>query len=593
MMNPRLRLVMQLLFATCASSVLGSPGCDQNCEDDRWAPPIPYGRTTGIDIRGAVTGGSNYDAYAVGAGGEIIGLDAYQRIAYPVDVELRAITITYDVVVAVGADATVVVGTRGEDTWEASQLDTTAELRSVGTVSVRGIDTTYIVGDGVMFEHEPSLGRWTPVPAPPGGWGDLLAIGGDGDGGVIAIGRGGVVWTTSSSRGPWTREDAGSDADLWTISPLSGAEVFVAGADGTLLARHPTDGWRTIAHDLGVDILDLATGVALAADGRVFLPADDGGFDWDPVAELGPGPRVLVHDSVYQPDIVALGDDGTHQFVRDRCGDDVGFCSGRPFMVDAVARTAPVVDRADWCAPPSPPPNLSPETGAALAQAWTTAAQDEHASIAAFAGALLELMSLGAPPELLLATRAALADEVEHTRLCFAQARRHGATACGPGPLAVAGALARAGDPAAIALAVFDEGCIGEGASAAVAAIAAAACQDPEARAVLEILAHDEAQHAALAWRTLRWLVDHHGDAVAIPLRERLASLGSPRMTDDGPDLRSHGWLSARERSTIHREPLRSVVRPLAAALLAASPGSDPARPARKTPSLTPPRPAL
>jgi hypothetical protein len=84
---------------------------------------------------------------------------------------------------------------------------------------------------------------------------------------------------------------------------------------------------------------------------------------------------------------------------------------------------------------------------------------------------------------------------------------------------------ARAGDPVALALAVFEEGCLGETIAALEAGVAAAAQQDPDARRALERIAADERRHAALAWRTLRWLLDEFGAPVHAALRRRLLTL--------------------------------------------------------------------
>ncbi len=567
MFAPRLRVVLQLLLATCATSVLGSSACDPPCPDP-YGEPEPYPLGIDFEVRGAASDDQGF-TYLVGAGGLLFELSGSRRHKIA-DVDLRAVAVNRELIMAIGAASTLVVGTRNGESWERVELGTTAELRHISTMHWSTVPTTIIVGDGVMFWYDSKHATWVEIAPPEGGWGDLRATGYDSEKHLIAVGRGGVVWTAPAPAGPWTREDAGTDADLLTLSPPQGDLNFIGGASGTLLARSINGAWQPVALDNDTDIIDLSSGHLLTADGRIFAIEDTDGFDPRVAAELGPGPRVLIQAG--SSDIIALGSTAT--FVPYVCLSRTGPCEGRPFVVDAVARTAPVITRADWCAPTTVAPELSEATRAALAATWTAAARDEHASIAAFAVAVLELMSLGAPPGLLVATQAAMADEVEHARLCFAQARRHGGTPLGPGPLVIdGGALARAGDPAAIAVAVLVEGCVGEGAAAAEAAMAAEACEDPEARAVLATLARDEARHAALAWSTLRWLIDRFGETVAIPLRQCLATLAPPALPT-GPDPRIHGHLSTRERRLIHRELLASVVRPLATTLLAA-PGPE------------------
>lgn len=80
----------------------------------------------------------------------------------------------------------------------------------------------------------------------------------------------------------------------------------------------------------------------------------------------------------------------------------------------------------------------------------------------------------------------------------------------------------RAGDPVAIALVMLEEGCINESVAAAEAAVAALQRREPRARSVLERLAAGEARHAALAWRTLRWLLESHPEVAPAPAVARL-----------------------------------------------------------------------
>src|SRR5690606_11627701 len=187
----------------------------------------------------------------------------------------------------------------------------------------------------------------------------------------------------------------------------------------------------------------------------------------------------------------------------------------------------------------------------------------------------LELLSLGAPPELILAGRMAIADELHHARRCFALASRYAKVPLGPGPLPLPRHPGRV-DPVAVAPAVFEGGCVNESVAAAEAAIAAAECRDQQARATLERIAADEREHAALAWKTLRWLLDTHGHQVAPALRRQLVDLGAPltrRQTSAAPGqldakLREHGRLPADERAAIHRKVFAELILPLSRELL-------------------------
>ena len=95
-----------------------------------------------------------------------------------------------------------------------------------------------------------------------------------------------------------------------------------------------------------------------------------------------------------------------------------GVC-GRPFLVEGGARRAGGERRDDWRVT-----NVSPDVTAldqrarqSLATHWTRLGLMEHASVAAFARFVLELMAASAPAELVSAAQRALADEIEHARL--------------------------------------------------------------------------------------------------------------------------------------------------------------------------------
>jgi len=148
----------------------------------------------------------------------------------------------------------------------------------------------------------------------------------------------------------------------------------------------------------------------------------------------------------------------------------------------------------------------------------------EHASIAACARFSLQLLALGAPPELVEACTRALADETEHARLCFQLASSYAGRTLGPGPLKIDGSL-RCFSLAEIVDLVLAEGCFGE-TSAALEALEAADTQsDPVVRGVYAQIASDEQRHAELAFRFLRWALGHDAPTV----RKRIAaSIAAP-----------------------------------------------------------------
>jgi hypothetical protein len=189
-------------------------------------------------------------------------------------------------------------------------------------------------------------------------------------------------------------------------------------------------------------------------------------------------------------------------------------CDGRPFTVDGAARTAAACARPDWAR------RLHPRAAQAqeLTEAWTQRALDEHASVAAFARFVLELLSVGAPAELVREAIAAMHDEVEHARLAFGLASEYAGEPIGPGPLSLDAAMPARG-LADIAVAALVEGGVGETLAAVRAATAADEEPDPAVRTVLETIASDETRHAALAWRFVAWAMQVAPDLR--PLLER------------------------------------------------------------------------
>ncbi|HEY0137300.1 MAG TPA: ferritin-like domain-containing protein, partial [Nannocystis sp.] len=244
---------------------------------------------------------------------------------------------------------------------------------------------------------------------------------------------------------------------------------------------------------------------------------------------------------------------------------------GRPFVVEAQAVVAPLQARDDWRALLATP-EIDAALAPRLAEYWANIGQLEHASVAAFAQFVLQLLAVGAPPTLVLAAQRALADEVEHARLCFGLASLYKKNAgVGPGPLAISGAVAPA-DLATLVDAVIREACIGETLAAFEAREAAAQAEDPVVRAVLGKIAADEARHAELGWQFVQWaLVDDAAVARARATFESAIAEARRGVERDAqavgaPELRAHGVVDAPLRAEVWAEGLRAVVEPCAAA---------------------------
>jgi hypothetical protein len=130
------------------------------------------------------------------------------------------------------------------------------------------------------------------------------------------------------------------------------------------------------------------------------------------------------------------------------------------------------------------------------------------------------LLSLGAPPKLIVATQQASIDEVRHACIFFELAARSGVDALQPDRLSLEGALPRV-TLTDLAIDTFVEGCVEETISALLLAEDARSEPDPDTSRLLLSIAADELRHSELAWQTLAWSLAKGGDAV----RGRMVSL--------------------------------------------------------------------
>jgi hypothetical protein len=106
-----------------------------------------------------------------------------------------------------------------------------------------------------------------------------------------------------------------------------------------------------------------------------------------------------------------------------------------------------------------------------------------------------------APNDIVQRCAQAALEEIEHTRITTALARRFGAEPALPSPreLAVRSALA-------IALENAVEGCVRETFGALIAHCQAAAARDPDVQRSMAVIAGDETRHAELSWMVAHWL---------------------------------------------------------------------------------------
>jgi hypothetical protein len=233
------------------------------------------------------------------------------------------------------------------------------------------------------------------------------------------------------------------------------------------------------------------------------------------------------------------------------------YCSGRPLLDGENMVVASLREGSSWSCDPAevaapehrPDSELPEHVRERLGQLWVDDALVEHAAIAAFERATLELMAMAAPPTLLGEVQLAAADEVEHATRCFGLAARFSGLAREPGPLTSLEPRVRGlsgleiGDPQVaadwtrLALDTFVEGCVGETIATLIAKRAQRRCEDPATLATLSQIVDDEGRHAGLAWRTIHWILEscaEHRDAVLAALDQQAQAMAEKAQDDCG-----------------------------------------------------------
>jgi hypothetical protein len=204
------------------------------------------------------------------------------------------------------------------------------------------------------------------------------------------------------------------------------------------------------------------------------------------------------------------------------------------------------------------------------ADAWAEIALGEHASIPSFARFVMELVAVGAPPELLTRAAAAISDEVRHARMAFSMAGELLGHPVGPSEIDISGALTKQPEIPDICIAAFVDGCIEEGIAAEQARLAAAECSGRGAN-IWRIVAKDEYSHAELAWSSVEWMLTKQ-PKVASNLRGQLQqvkySLHNTVLNEDREGLLKYGIVSRRRIAQISVEAFAEKIYPRACSLI-------------------------
>jgi len=255
---------------------------------------------------------------------------------------------------------------------------------------------------------------------------------------------------------------------------------------------------------------------------------------------------------------------------------------GRPFIVQGKSRTATsetnnitnMTHATSWKISEAPSVMLNNSHNQEIGRRWLEQAEAEHASVAAFARHTLQLMSIGAPSDLLVASQKASLDEIKHAKMCYGFASAFIGSDFQPGVLDVGGGLGSM-DLKEIIRSIIQEGCIEETLSAIDARLAAHHAQDATIKTALLEIASDETRHAQLAWDTIQWIIGRYPDTSSYVdevfrtevERQLLSTPLSPATLHahdgKGAFFRAYGILVKEDKDKVREAGIQNIITPV------------------------------
>jgi tetratricopeptide (TPR) repeat protein len=251
---------------------------------------------------------------------------------------------------------------------------------------------------------------------------------------------------------------------------------------------------------------------------------------------------------------------------------------GRPLLVDGFARVAPSVYGTDWRAEVRLDiGELTDNTRERAGMAWEKDARNEHASIATFAQFILQLLSLGAPANLVDEASQALQEEIAHAKLAFGVASELLAHPTSVGRLNLRGVLADESSKELLRNVIIG-GCVGETIASLQAAEAASSASNDSVRKILLQITEEEARHSELAWQFLSWLLNEHPGLVETA-KHTFSSISIPELPVEDPEealLAKYGQLTESAKHKISHQALQDIIKPRAVKMLSEKTDSVP-----------------
>lgn len=194
---------------------------------------------------------------------------------------------------------------------------------------------------------------------------------------------------------------------------------------------------------------------------------------------------------------------------------------GRPYVQEGENVLAQLIQmKGDWRHNGTSIPFGTKEERKSAGHFYLETARAEHASVASFNRFSLELISLGAPANLIRRAQEAALDEVRHAQQAFSISNTLLSKEFQPSAMSIDVQLAK--NHLALAKAVLEEAAIQETIAVLLAVEQLRVVQSPVIKAYLQEVVEDESRHAELAFDTLRWCLEMGGEEVRTLIHDRI-----------------------------------------------------------------------
>merc|ERR1712136_544622 len=209
-----------------------------------------------------------------------------------------------------------------------------------------------------------------------------------------------------------------------------------------------------------------------------------------------------------------------------------------------------------------------------IALTFSNQGEGEHASVASFARHTLQLMSMGAPANLLIGSQQAALDEIRHAKMCYGIAKSFLGAKIQPNTLNIDGSV-KTMRKSEIIQSVITEGCIGETVAAVRAQLSSHYAKEQKVKDILEEIAADETNHSQLAWNTVQWAINRFPELRVIAEETFKAQLDRPIDMANGLPIdycfdcekksafHDHGLLVDTDKDTTENLGIQNVIEPV------------------------------